>query len=105
VKFVLLFRGGGPQDDPESSPEHWARWIGDLTRRGLVDSGSPLEERGTIVRASGTSDYLGTDDDVGGFLVLEAGSLDEAAQIARTAPNVRVGGAVEVRPLAATLEE
>ena len=99
MKFVLLFRGGGPQDDPASSPEHWARWTGDLTRRGLVDSGSPLEERGSIVRATKTSDYLGTDDDVGGYLVLEAASLEEAAEIARTAPNISAGGAVEVRPL------
>ncbi len=100
MKFVLFFRGGGPQDDLGSSPEHWARWIGDLTRRGLVDSGSPLEERGTIVRATATSNYLGTDDDVGGYVVLEAKSLEEAAEIARSAPNVSAGGAVEVRPLA-----
>ena len=105
MKFVLLFRGGGPQDDPESSPKRWTRWIIDLTQRGLVDSGSPLEERGTIVRATETSDYLGTDDDVGGYLVIEAESLEQAAEIARTAPNVHVGGAVEVRPLASMPEE
>lgn len=105
MKFVLLFRGGGPQDDPESSPEHWARWTGELNRRGIVDSGSPLEERGTIVRATERSDYLGTDDDVGGYLVLEAESLEEAVEIASTAPNVRAGGAVEVRPLAGMPEQ
>jgi hypothetical protein len=36
---------------------------------------------------------------VGGFCLVEAGDLDEALEIAARVPTVRMGGAVEVRPV------
>ncbi len=36
---------------------------------------------------------------LGGYYVLEASDLDEALEFAQRIPAVRLGGAVEVRPL------
>jgi hypothetical protein len=36
---------------------------------------------------------------LGGYFVFDASTLDEALEVARRVPAVRLGGAVEVRPL------
>jgi hypothetical protein len=64
----------------------------------------PLETA-TTVRA-GDGEHLITDgpfadtkDVLGGYIVFEAADLDEAIEVAQRIPAVRLGGAVEVRPL------
>ena len=44
--------------------------------------------------------YLGTEGAVGGFVVLEADDIDDAIALAARIPAARLGGAVEVRPVA-----
>ncbi len=34
---------------------------------------------------------------VGGYLIVKAGSLDEAVELAKACPNIMYGGSVEVR--------
>jgi hypothetical protein len=66
--------------------------------------GLPADAR--TVRSTGgsveTTDgpYLGADGAVGGFAVLEAEDLDAAIALAARIPAARLGGAVEVRPVA-----
>jgi hypothetical protein len=43
--------------------------------------------------------YADTQEVLGGYYVLEASDLDEALEFAPRIPAVRLGGAVEVRPL------
>ena len=66
--------------------------------------GLPADAR-TVVVKDGTVDvregaHLGTDGAVGGFPVLEADDLDAAIAIASQIPAARLGGAIEVRPVA-----
>ncbi|HEY3670593.1 MAG TPA: YciI family protein [Acidimicrobiia bacterium] len=66
--------------------------------------GLPADAR-TVVVKDGTVDvrdgaHLGTDGAVGGFLVLEADDLDAAIELASRIPAARLGGAIEVRPVA-----
>jgi hypothetical protein len=44
--------------------------------------------------------HLGTDGAVGGFLVPEAADLDAAVALASRIPAARLGGAIEIRPMA-----
>jgi hypothetical protein len=44
--------------------------------------------------------YLGTDGAVGGYLVFEADDLATAIDVASRIPAARLGGAIEVRPVA-----
>ena len=43
--------------------------------------------------------FADTKEVLGGYYVLEAANLDEALELAQRIPAVRLGGAVEVRPL------
>jgi hypothetical protein len=53
---------------------------------------------GSVVTTDGP--YLGTNGAVGGFAVVEAEDLDAAIALAARIPAARLGGAVEVRPVA-----
>lgn len=66
--------------------------------------GLPADAR-TVVVKDGTVDvregaHLGTDGAVGGFAVLEAEDLAAAIDVASRIPAARLGGAIEVRPVA-----
>jgi hypothetical protein len=43
--------------------------------------------------------FAETKEVLGGFYIVDAGSLDEAEQIAARVPSARLGGTVEVRPV------
>jgi hypothetical protein len=65
-------------------------------------------ERATSVRVVGgrtlTTDgpFADTKEVLGGFCLVEAADLDEALELAARIPAVRLGGAVEVRPVVQT---
>src|SRR4029453_16022929 len=48
---------------------------------------------------SATTVAFDTEEDLGGFFLLEADNLDEATAVAARVPAARMGGAVEVRPI------
>jgi hypothetical protein len=62
-------------------------------------------ETATTVRSGGGGSvitdgpYADTKEVLGGYFVFEASNLDEALEVAQRIPAVRLGGAVEVRPL------
>ncbi len=62
-------------------------------------------ETATTVRHGGRENliidgpYADTKEVLGGYFVFEASNLDEALEVAQRIPAVRLGGAVEVRPL------
>ncbi len=62
-------------------------------------------ETATTVRGDGGRNlitdgpYADTKEVLGGYFVFEASDLDEALEVAQRIPAVRLGGAVEVRPL------
>jgi hypothetical protein len=63
----------------------------DDARTVRVDNGTTLTTDGPYVDAKGA---------VGGFLVLEAESIDDAIELAARIPAARHGGAIEIRPVA-----
>ena len=66
----------------------------------------PVETATTVRDGGGTSlitdgPYADTKEVLGGYFVFEASDLDEVLEVAQRIPAVRLGGAVEVRPLVA----
>src|SRR5262249_44095319 len=55
------------------------------------------EKNGKIVTTDGP--FAETKEQLGGYHLVECKDLDEALSIARRIPTLRVGGAIEVRPL------
>ena len=80
-------------------------WIESLTAQGKAKPGRALERRGAFV--SGKNGRFVTDgpfaeskEAIGGYLVLDVETIDEAIAIAQTIPGLAYGGSIEVRPIA-----
>ena len=64
----------------------------------------PIETATTVRNAGGENlitdgPYADTKEVLAGYFVFDASNLDEALEVAQRIPAVRLGGAVEVRPL------
>jgi len=71
---------------------------------GKVKAGQALARRGAIIsgkNARNVTDgpFAESKEVVGGYLLLNVQTFDEAVAIAKTAPNAMRGTAIEVRPL------
>jgi hypothetical protein len=117
MKYMLLIHQGDaptPRD-----PEAWARLSEDERNRVYADyqainetpgvtSGLQLEpaDTATTVRVQDgttlTTDgpFVAVKEALAGYLVFEAGDLDAAIELAARIPAARLGGAIEVRPIA-----
>jgi len=80
-------------------------WIERLTAQGKAKPGRALERRGAIV--SGKNGRFITDgpfaeskEAIGGYLVLDVETIDEAIAIAQSIPGLAYAGSIEVRPVA-----
>jgi hypothetical protein len=90
-----------PGEDEEGFP-----WVDDLQTRGIWVTGDqlapPRRGRTVRVRAGKTlvtdGPFAETKEAIGGFDLLECGSLDEAVEIAASHPLAQTG-TIEVRPL------
>ncbi|MBV9233537.1 MAG: transcription initiation protein [Candidatus Eremiobacteraeota bacterium] len=84
--------------------QKWVKWLTDLESRGHVkDKGQPLEPQGKVVRDGGKAvtdgPYAESKDLVGGYTLVEAKDLAQAAELAQGCPILERGGLVEVRPI------
>lgn len=102
-KFVLLFVGRTAAPEAADAVtrdynQRWIAWMRDLGGRGLMEAGLPMEPTGREVSRDGVTDYRAADVDIGGLLIVRAEDLDQAVEIARSAPHVALGGSTIVRP-------
>jgi hypothetical protein len=106
-EFVYLYRGGRRPESPagaEKELQKWVAWLDDLVGKGHIkDRGQPLDPAGKVVRdrAGSVTDgpYAESKDIVGGFTIVEATDLVQAAELAKGCPTFENGGFVEVRPV------
>jgi hypothetical protein len=117
MKYMLLIHQG---DTPTPrDPDAWARLSEDEQNAVFADykainetpgvtSGLQLQdpETATTVRVEAgktlTTDgpFVEIKEAIGGYLVFEADDLDAAIELAARIPAARLGGAIEVRPIA-----
>jgi hypothetical protein len=108
AEFVFLFRGGETLGSPEAMQAHmqkWVTWSKELTSKGQMKGGEPLEKGGKVLRGKSKNvtdgPYAETKDVVGGFMLITAPDLDHAVEISRGCPIFDTNGIVEVRPVMA----
>jgi len=80
-------------------------WFERLTARGKAIPGRALERTGvTISGKNGRSvvdgPFAESKEAIGGYLVLDVETIEEAIAIAQSSPGLAYGGSIEVRPLA-----
>lgn len=104
--FALLFKGGKTPGEPGSDEfnaymQEWKTWMDALKNEGTFVSGEPLEDTGKVVSgAEGNVADMSLDNEeqiVGGYIFVKAEGVDQAAEIAKGSPLLKVGGSVEVR--------
>ena len=107
---MLLFRG--TQWDKDLSPEEiqkmvtqWYAWFERLTQEGKCKAGHPLEREGKIVssrkgRTVADGPFAESKEAIGGYLLLDVETMEEAIAIARTNPALAYGTVIEIRPVA-----
>ena len=100
--FLLLFvgRAAAPEADDETTQDYnrqWVAYMGGLAQRGVLKGGAPLAPTGLTVGPDGTGPFAMADVDVGGYLLVEAESLEAAAELAQDAPHIALGGTTIVR--------
>ena len=81
----------------------WQDWMGGLAAQNkLVSPGNRLASDGRVVKANDlitNGPYVETKEAIGGYIIIRAGSLDEAAQLSNGCPIFQMGGNVEVRTI------
>jgi len=106
--FLFVFRA-----DPNSratSPEEmqaltkrWMDWIGSIAAQNkLADRGNSLNLEGKVVRANNVitdGPYMEIKEVLGGYSIVKADSLEEAAALAEGCPGFSAGASVEVREI------
>ena len=106
-EFVFLYRGGEAGRSPERAQQtmqKWMAWLNELGNKGHIkDKGQPLERAGKLVKGKQKTVTDGpfpeAKDIVGGYTLIEARDLDQAAELSKGCPILEVDGSVEVRPV------
>ena len=108
-KYLLTFFGGNTalkysnlgEVAPKERAAHlkaWSTWMAGLAKAGKLEGGYPLESKGKKVGPTGAEDHDFSKDGAGGFIIVNADSLDEAAAIASSSPIIKNGGDIFVQP-------
>ena len=105
LEYLLLFRNNAWYQDLapdviEESVNQFTAWADKLSREGKLKGGGPLEAIGkTLTSANVVIDgpFAESKEAVAGFFMIQAGSLEEAVEVAKGCPGLEVGQTVEVR--------
>lgn len=107
TEFVFLYRGGQSGRSPEQAQQvmqKWMAWFKAMAAKGHVkDQGQPLEHAGKLVSGKRKTvtdgPFAEAKDVVGGYTLILAKDVNEAAELAKGCPIFEFDGQVEVRPV------
>lgn len=110
--FIYLYRNDdaarresmGTPEQAQQNMQRWIAWFKQLESEGhLKDRGQPLEGTGKVVKGKQKTitdgPYVEAKDVIGGFTIVQARDLAQAAHLAGGCPILQNGGSVEVRPV------
>jgi hypothetical protein len=109
AKFLFVYRnssesyGNMSPEEMQQMLQKWQTWIADGLKKGwMLDAGDALKKEGRVVNARkviSDGPFIEVKEMVGGFSIVQADTLDAAAELAKGCPIFLRGGSVEVRPL------
>lgn len=109
-EFLLIFRRDFKTSRIQPSPEQlqntmkeWQNWMGSIAAQNkLSNSGNRLSEEGKVVKPGAVvtnGPYVEMKEAIGGYIIIRAESMAEAAEISKGCPILTIGGNVEVRTI------
>jgi hypothetical protein len=110
AKFLFVYRRGSDvagkmsPEQMQQSLQKWGAWIGEGLQKGwLLEPGDGLKQEGRVVQPRHVvtdGPFVEAKEVVGGFSIVQADSIEAAAELAHGCPVLANGGSVEVRPMA-----
>lgn len=108
--FLYLYRGGqwsaATPEQMQTTMQKWMAWMKELGDKGHIkDMGHPLEQHGKVVKAHKSvtdGPFAEAKDLIGGYTLVQARDLAQAAELTSGCPIFDNGGFVEVRPIMKT---
>jgi hypothetical protein len=103
--YLVLSRGQWDADksrqEIQAAIDQFYAWYDQLVADGRVKPGHRLAREGKMVSKQRVSDgpFAETKELIGGYWIIVAGSLEEAAQLAARNPTIACGLSFEVRPI------
>lgn len=111
--YLIVYQGGNtdwtkqPPEQIRAAMEQWATWFKELEAKGVLrNPGSALAPGGAVIRTNGKGFVTDTTmaevkELIGGFSIVQADSVEQAAKIAEGSPFLRnnPGGRIQVRPV------
>jgi hypothetical protein len=111
--YLIVYQGSNqdwtkaPAEQIRAVMEQWGAWFKELESKGVLrNPGSALAPGGAVIRANGKGFVTDTTmaevkELIGGFTVVQAESLEQAAKIAESSPFLRNNpeGRIQVRPV------
>ena len=108
-KFMYLFRGGDAgmaelsNEEKQKHMQAWGVWMQGLAEKKILIDGLPLAKDGKQVSKGGQvvtdGPYTEGKEIVGGYLIVNADSIDDAVDISKGCPIFENNGFVEVREI------
>ena len=98
AKFLLLYSGGGmPETEAEQAAvlQAWTAWYTELGS-AVVDPGNPFTPMAKSIMSDGTVGDGPSGMPASGYTIIEAGSLDEAVDMAKGCPVLDSGAEISV---------
>jgi hypothetical protein len=95
ANYVLVFKGGGMAEteaEQQAVMAAWGEWYGKLGQ-AVVDGGNPFGPSKSVASDGTVSD--GAASGLTGYAILQADSLDAAAEMAKGCPILSSGGSIE----------
>ena len=108
--YMLLFRSDEwyeelSHDEIQKVISQNNAWIEGLTAQGKAKPGHALQRKGVTVSGKNgrvvlDGPFTESKEAIGGFLLLNVETFEEAIAIAKSSPNLAYGTSIEVRPVA-----
>ena len=108
-RYLMIFRSEAQKwasmspSEMQTALQEWASWMEGLAKQGVLEAGEQLGPDAKTVTGSqkvvSDGPYTEAKETVGGYVIVKAGSLNEAVEHSKTCPVLLMEGIIEVRPI------
>jgi hypothetical protein len=99
TQYIITYLGGDKPSSPDEGKQHFAKymeWISSLGESAISPM-NPLNDTRTVDADGGVCSGGATG--MSGYTIIEAESMDDALQMAKSCPFLNIGGSLEVSEL------
>lgn len=104
--FMLIFIGSSEAnnlspEEMQNNLQQWFGWVEELKSKNIYVSGEALLPGGKTVKGPKAlvtdGPFAESKEVVGGYFIVKASTIEDAAEIAKSCPDLPLNGSVEVR--------